>query len=454
MPRSSCTTSRCPTARTRPAGSSATSRRSTSRRCTPRRSRSGGPRGSCRRRARARARAARARPRRGDDRAAACSCSRTPGRGGGPAAAGVPAAARGDRPLPRARARARAGGARPAFVSRNSPAARRSPTRRSIRSSSRWWTARARRSPRPTRSRAAPRSLLSPMALRPSVQDGVFRRSRWRSARRDRVPRAAARSVRRRGRRARDARAALRRDVAAARGAALIEASGADPWRVVADTDAVLAELATKRVPAELEGELLNAKAPRSTDSRVSPRPRARSTRACRRWSSPRAARWTTSSRACTKVLIGKVRARFDKEHPVWRRLRYSLSPGGKLQERRVASLEPVARPRRVVAEAVRRRDGARGARRGVHEHWLLEGTTRAAATRSSGASDDVELTSAGLPHTLPPGAASASSRSRTSRAANSARVATSRRAREAGAAAQALRRRGAREPRACPTAR
>ncbi len=83
---------------------------------------------------------------------------------------------------------------------------------------------------------------------------------------------------------------------------ALIEASGADPWRVVADTDAVLAELAGEARAGRARGRTAGreGRGARRTDG-ASPRPRARSTRACRRWSSRRAARWTTSSPGCTR---------------------------------------------------------------------------------------------------------------------------------------------------------
>lgn len=145
---------------------------------------------------------------------------------------------------------------------------------------------------------------------------------------------------------------------------ALIEASGADPWRVVADTDAVLAELAAKRVPAELEGELLNAKAAALDGlTRFADASRALDASLPQMVESARGKVEYQFARL-HEGLIGKVRARFDKEHPVWRRLRYSLSPGGKLQERRVASLEPGRAPgARRRRRTLRRGDRARGRR-------------------------------------------------------------------------------------------
>jgi len=41
--------------------------------------------------------------------------------------------------------------------------------------------------------------------------------------------------------------------------------------------------------------------------------------------------------------VTSKVRHKLEREHPEWLRLRYYLSPGDKLQERRIATLEPFA---------------------------------------------------------------------------------------------------------------
>ena len=55
--------------------------------------------------------------------------------------------------------------------------------------------------------------------------------------------------------------------------------------------------------------------------------------------------------------VLGKARGRLDREQPTWRRLRYVLLPGDKLQERRLASLEPVARAGRgIIAGLARNR--------------------------------------------------------------------------------------------------
>jgi len=73
--------------------------------------------------------------------------------------------------------------------------------------------------------------------------------------------------------------------------------------------------------------------------------------------------------------LAGKVRGRIDREHPAWRRLRYVLLPGDKLQERRLASLEPVARRGAGVIGEICDLAAEHAARTadGVHEHYVVE---------------------------------------------------------------------------------
>ncbi|HEV2105462.1 MAG TPA: hypothetical protein VGU27_06985, partial [Candidatus Eisenbacteria bacterium] len=73
--------------------------------------------------------------------------------------------------------------------------------------------------------------------------------------------------------------------------------------------------------------------------------------------------------------LLAKARARLDREHPAWRRLRYVLLPGDKLQERRLASLEPVARRGAGVVAELCELAGEHAARAAAGEasHLLLE---------------------------------------------------------------------------------
>ena len=125
--------------------------------------------------------------------------------------------------------------------------------------------------------------------------------------------------------------------------AALIEASGAEPWEVVAATDAVLKTHAERQVPADLREQLAGARA--DLEARLQ-RFAAASTRV-----DASLPQMVESARGkldyqfarLLEGLTAKVRHRLEREHPEWLRLRYYLAPGDKLQERRLASLEPIA---------------------------------------------------------------------------------------------------------------
>ncbi len=155
----------------------------------------------------------------------------------------------------------------------------------------------------------------------------------------------------------------------------LAEAAATEAWDVVAGADAVVARVAQQRVPAELEGELVRARAAALEGlERFAGSSRALDSSLPQMVESARGKVDYQFARL-HEGLIGKVRARLDREHPAWRRLRYVLLPGDRLQERRLATLEPVARRGAgVVAELceVAAEHAARAAE-GVHEHWLLE---------------------------------------------------------------------------------
>lgn len=156
---------------------------------------------------------------------------------------------------------------------------------------------------------------------------------------------------------------------------AFIEASGAEPWRVVAETDAVLAAHAAARVPAELEAELSRARSAALDGlARFAEASRALDASLPQMVESARGKVDYQFARLQEGV-VAKVRSRLDKEHPSWRRLRYVLCPGDKLQERRIASLDPVARRGAAVVNELcdAATEHASAAARGVHEHWLLE---------------------------------------------------------------------------------
>ena len=155
----------------------------------------------------------------------------------------------------------------------------------------------------------------------------------------------------------------------------LLQASGAEPWPLVAATDQVLRQHAETRVPAGLTRALQDLRADLerrlgdfASDARVL---------------DPSFPQLVESARSkidyqigrLADGLVGKARHRMEREHPAWLRLRYYLLPGDKLQERRLATLEPVAyRGPRVAMELCDLAEThAASLERGEWFHQLLE---------------------------------------------------------------------------------
>jgi len=156
---------------------------------------------------------------------------------------------------------------------------------------------------------------------------------------------------------------------------ALIDACDAEPWSVVANADAALARLAERNVPHDLAKLLADAR-----DSALGGLARFAEASRSLDGSLPQmveSARGKVDYQFARlhEGLSGKARARLDRDHPAWRRLRYVLMPGDRLQERRLASLEPVVRRgASVIADVVElAAEHAGRAASGVHEHYLLE---------------------------------------------------------------------------------
>jgi uncharacterized protein YllA (UPF0747 family) len=155
----------------------------------------------------------------------------------------------------------------------------------------------------------------------------------------------------------------------------LIEATGADPWLVVASTDQVLRQHAETRVPTPLTRALQDLRA--DLESKLGDF--AGEARAL----DPSFPQMVESARAkidfqigrLAEGLTGKARHRLEREHPTWLKLRYYLLPGDKLQERRLASLEPVARrgPRVAMEVCDLAEQHAESLERGDYWHALLE---------------------------------------------------------------------------------
>jgi hypothetical protein len=158
-------------------------------------------------------------------------------------------------------------------------------------------------------------------------------------------------------------------------GAALIEASSADPWEVVSETDAVLKRLAEARVPDELSGEL-----ERSRERALAGLSRLAELGTRLDASLPQlveSARGKVDYQFARLLegVIAKARHRLEREHPEWARLRYYLSPGGKTQERTLAALEPMAyRGAGLAAELCDlAAECGEALERGVLRHYLLD---------------------------------------------------------------------------------
>ncbi len=156
---------------------------------------------------------------------------------------------------------------------------------------------------------------------------------------------------------------------------ALIEAAGAEPWEVVAATDAVLKVHAERQLPAELRDQLAEARAElRASLERFAAASIGVDASLPQMVESARGKMDYQFARLL-EGLTGKVRHRLERDHPEWLRLRYYLSPGDRLQERRLASLEPVAwRGPQVATELCDLAEEHAGAlEQGDLRHYLVE---------------------------------------------------------------------------------
>jgi len=125
---------------------------------------------------------------------------------------------------------------------------------------------------------------------------------------------------------------------------ALLEAAGAEPAELLASPDALLKRVAERKVPGEVRAALEGARAAALEGL-------ARLAESSKRVDAS-LPQMVESARGKVEYqfarieegLAGKVRHQLERQHPEWPRLRYFLLPGDKLQERRLASLEVVAR--------------------------------------------------------------------------------------------------------------
>lgn len=155
----------------------------------------------------------------------------------------------------------------------------------------------------------------------------------------------------------------------------LIEDSGADPWEVVTASDAVLRRMAEARIPAAARTALERAR----ETTRASLDDVAAASAAL----DPSLPQMVESARGkvdyqFARLLDGylaKARHKLEREHPEWLRVRYYLSPGDKLQERRLSMLEPVVHRGSAVAGDLIELAVEHGAalEQGRSLHFLLE---------------------------------------------------------------------------------
>jgi len=155
----------------------------------------------------------------------------------------------------------------------------------------------------------------------------------------------------------------------------LLEASRAEPWDLVSSADVVLKHLAERSVPVGVRVDLERAHADAlaglerfATSARTVDASLPQMVESAR-------AKVDYQFQRLLEGLAGKVRHQLERQHPEWLRLRYYLLPGDRLQERRLASLEVVARRGRGVVSAVcaRAAEHARALARGVNEHLVVE---------------------------------------------------------------------------------
>jgi len=154
-----------------------------------------------------------------------------------------------------------------------------------------------------------------------------------------------------------------------------MDAAGADAVDVITSTDSVLRDLAEKRLPASVVTQLDDARA-RASSALDGFADASREVDA----SLPQ---MVASARGKVDYqfqrlrdgLVGKSRHRLEREHPEWLRLRYHLLPGDRLQERRLASLQPVAcRGAQVIDEMCDLAEAhAQAIEQGRFEHLVLD---------------------------------------------------------------------------------
>lgn len=123
----------------------------------------------------------------------------------------------------------------------------------------------------------------------------------------------------------------------------LLEASGVDPAELITATDAVIKAHAESRVPDPVRSALDHAQS-RSLEAvdQLAARVSEVDASLPQMVGSARG-KIDYQFQRLREGVVGKVRHQLERQHPEWLRLRYYLMPGDRPQERRIASMEPLA---------------------------------------------------------------------------------------------------------------
>ncbi len=219
-------------------------------------------------------------------------------------------------------------------------------------------------------------TLLPSVALRPAVQDGVFPTVAMACGAAEASYLAQLREVFE-GVEVRAACPVMRLSATWLPAAAieLMEAAGATVDELIFGTDALLKRYAESQTPAAVRADLERAQ-------REAGDAFTRLAESSRRVD-PSLPQMVDSARGkvdfqftrLREGLAGKVRHQLERQHPEWPRLRYYLRPGDRLQERRLATLEPIARRGLATVGDVCRlsEEHAQRLAEGVFEHLVVE---------------------------------------------------------------------------------
>ncbi len=156
---------------------------------------------------------------------------------------------------------------------------------------------------------------------------------------------------------------------------ALLEASGAHPWELITGADAVLKRHAERSVPDDARRALEDARAGTNAALRGFAEAAQRVDASLPQMVESARGKIDFQFARLDEGLVGKARQQLERQHPAWVRIRYTLMPGEKLQERRLASLQPVAMGGIAVIPELcaLAAEHARAVAAGRHEHYVLE---------------------------------------------------------------------------------